>query len=151
MQWISFGGIKPNILIVLTVVYGLMRGDKTGLLVGLFCGLFIDIFFESFIGFNAIVYMYIGYFNGKLNQVFYKEDIKLPVVMIVLSDLVYGITYYVFMFLLRGRFDFSYYFGTIILPEMIYTIVASFVMYPVLLLIHNALERDKINRGMKFV
>ena len=59
-QSLSFGGIVPNLLIVLTASFGFMRGEKTGLLIGFFCGLLVDIFFGSTIGFYALVYMYIG-------------------------------------------------------------------------------------------
>lgn len=150
-QWISFGGIVPNILIILTATYGIMRGDKVGLIMGLCCGLLADIFFGSFIGLNAIIYMYIGYLNGKFHQVFYPEDIKLPIILFILSDLLYGISYYSIMFLLRGRFDFSYYFVKIILPETVYTIVVALFIYPLLLLIHKHLNKREINEGFKFV
>lgn len=128
-----------------------MRGDKVGLIMGLCCGLLADIFFGSFIGLNAIIYMYIGYLNGKFHQVFYPEDIKLPIILFILSDLLYGISYYSIMFLLRGRFDFSYYFVKIILPETVYTIVVALFIYPLLLLIHKHLNKREIKEGFKFV
>ena len=62
---LAFGGIVPNLLIVLTASFGFMRGEKNGLLIGFFSGLLVDIFFGSVIGFYALVYMYIGYANGK--------------------------------------------------------------------------------------
>ena len=150
-QWISFGGIVPNILIILTSTYAIMRGDKVGLIMGFFCGLLADVFFGSFLGLNAIIYMYIGYLSGKFHQVFYPEDIKLPLIIIIVSDFVYGISIYIFMFLLRGRFDFSYYFKNIILPELVYTILVSLIIYPILLFIHKKIEKKEDRRGMRFV
>ena len=44
-QALSFGGIVPNLMIVLTASYGFMRGKKAGLLTGFFSGLLCDIFF----------------------------------------------------------------------------------------------------------
>ena len=129
----------------------MMRGDKTGLIIGFFCGLLSDIFFGSFIGLNAILYMFTGYISGKFHQVFYPEDIKLPIILFVFSDLLYGISYYSIMFLLRGRFDFSFYFVHIILPETVYTIVAALFIYPLLLVIHKRLTRREISEGFKFV
>lgn len=150
-QWISFGGIVPNILIVLTSTYGFMRGDKTGLTLGLFSGLLVDIFFGSFIGFNALLYMYIGYLNGKFHKVFYEEDIKLPIILFICSDLLYGFLYYIIMFLLRGRFEFSFYFTNIILPELVYTILSSLLFYPLFLLLHKWLDKKDDRRGMRYV
>lgn len=150
-QWISFGGIVPNILIILTATYGIMRGDRVGLIMGFFCGLLSDVFFGTFIGLNAIIFMYIGYLNGKFHQVFYEDDVKLPLGLIFASDIIYGFAYYSIMFLLRSRFDFSFYFINIILPEVIYTIVATLVIYPLLLLIHKALTKDERKDGIRFV
>ena len=69
---ISFGGIVPNLMIVLTASFGFMRGEKSGLLFGFFCGLLADIFFGSFIGLYALIYMYIGYWSLIILQICYK-------------------------------------------------------------------------------
>lgn len=150
-QALSFGGIVPNLLIVLTASFGFMRGEKTGLLIGFFCGLLIDIFFGNSIGFYALVYMYIGYMNGKFSAIFYPQDIKLPIALILASDCFYGMICYVILFLLRSRFDFTYYFMNIILPEIVYTIVVTIFLYPLILWINTRLERGELRSGKKFV
>jgi len=137
---IAFGGIIPNLMIVLTASFGFMRGEKTGLLFGFFCGLLADIFFGNVIGLYAIIYMYIGYVNGKFNKIFYPDDIKLPLVLILVSDIAYGFLCYVILFLMRGRFHFTYYLLHIIFPEMVYTIVVTLIFYPFLLWINKRLE-----------
>lgn len=148
---LAFGGIVPNLLIVLTASFGFMRGEKTGLLIGFFCGLLVDIFFASVIGFYALLYMYIGYMNGKFCTIFYPQDIKLPIALILGSDFSYGIVCYVIMFLLRGRFDFGYYLVHIILPEIVYTIGVTLLLYPLILWINTSLERGEQRSGKKFV
>ena len=150
-QALSFGGIVPNLLIVLTASFGFMRGEKTGLLIGFFCGLLIDIFFGNSIGFYALVYMYIGYMNGKFSAIFYPQDIKLPIALILASACFYGMICYVILFLLRSRFDFTYYFMNIILPEIVYTIVVTIFLYPLILWINTRLERGELRSGKKFV
>ena len=42
---LSFGGIIPNLLIILTSSYGFMGGRKSGMATGFFSGLLLDIFF----------------------------------------------------------------------------------------------------------
>lgn len=139
---VNIGGVVPNLLIILTASIGFMEGEKYGMLTGLACGLFTDIFCSSFIGFYCLLFMYIGYTNGKLNLYFYPDDLKLPYGSIIVSDLIYGIASYVFLFLLRGRFEFGYYLGHIIFPELIATILISFLLYPVIVLIHKKLGTD---------
>lgn len=150
-RFLAFGGIVPNLMIVLTASFGFMRGEKTGLMIGFFCGILADIFFASVIGFYALLYMYIGYMNGKFATIFYPQDIKLPVALILCSDFTYGIICYVIMFLLRSRFDFVYYLLHIILPEIVYTIVVTLLLYPLILWINTRLERGELRRGKKFV
>ena len=148
---LAFGRIVPNLLIVLTSSFGFMRGEKSGLLIGFLGGLLTDIFFGGVIGFYAILYMYIGYINGKFTPIFYPEDIKLPITLILCSDFFYGIVCYVILFLLRGRFDFGYYMRNIILPEIVYTIVVTLFLYPIILWVNKKLEQAEKRSEKKFV
>lgn len=149
-QGISFGGIVPNLMIVLTAAFGFMRGEKEGLIIGFFCGLLYDVFFGNVIGFHALLLMYIGYLNGKFSGGFYPEDIKLPLALIIVSDLSYGLLCYVFLFLLRGKLEFPYYFLHVILPEAIYTTVVTILQYPLILLINVRLENREKRGVQKF-
>ena len=85
--------------------------------------------------------MYIGYMNGLFHNIFYPDDIKLPLIMITASDLLYSLVVYLLLFLLRSRFDFGYYFLNIILPELVYTIFVAVIFYPLLLLISDLFRR----------
>lgn len=150
-QSLAFGGIVPNLLIVLTSSLGFMRGEKEGLLIGFICGLLCDIFFSEVLGFHALVMMYIGYLNGKFSRIFYPEDIKLPMALIIVSDLSYGIICYILMFLVRGRLNFSYYLMNIIVPEVVYTTVVTLLLYPIILKINVRLETREKRSAQKFV
>lgn len=138
----SFGGIIPNLMIIVTSSYGFMRGKKDGLIVGFFSGLFMDIFFCDVIGYYALIYMYIGYFNGIFRRLFYPEDIKLPLVLIIGSDFLYNLVSYILGFLLKGRFQVGYYFLNICIPEIVYTVVVTCVLYPILLFVEKRLDRQ---------
>lgn len=132
---LSLGGITPNLMIILTVLFALLRGDMAGLIVGFFCGLLNDVFWGDVLGFYAMTLMYIGFLAGKFNRIYYAEDIKLPVAIVSVSTLTYGIVCYIILFLMRGRLEFGYYFTKIILPEMLYTVVITILIYPFILLV----------------
>lgn len=134
-------GVVPNILIILTACSGFMQGDRYGVFVGFFCGLLMDLFFFEIIGFYSLLYMYIGYMNGLFHNIFYPDDIKLPLIMITLSDLLYSVVVYVLLFLLRSRFDFGFYLLNVILPELVYTVFVAVIIYPLLLLITDLFRR----------
>lgn len=150
-QWLSFGLISPNLLLMVTFIFGFMRGRKSGVIIGFFCGILIDIMYSNVIGFNAILYMIVGYANGWFNKIFYDEDIALPLALLVGSDLVYNIMFYFFRFLLRGEFDFFYYLTHVMIPELIYTVLCTVFVYRFILRLNRKLERYERRRTGKFV
>ncbi len=139
-KWLSLANISPNLMIVITASCGFMKGKTEGLLVGFFSGLLIDIFYGDIIGFYALIYMVTGYVNGFFNTIFYDEDVKFPMILIAASELAFGLIVYVFRFLLRNRLDFVYYLIHIILPELLYTIVITIVLYRVILAISRFVD-----------
>lgn len=150
-QSLELGGIAPNLLIILTASAGFMRGEKHGLLTGFLCGVLCDIFSDGIWGIYAMIYMYIGFLNGKFSRLFYPEDIKLPLALILTSDFSYGMICYIFMFLIRGRLDFIYYLIHIILPEIVYTAVISVLLYPCILWIEKRSDRKRKRSNVNFV
>lgn len=135
--------ISPNLLIIVTASFGFMRGKKEGLLIGFFCGFLLDLFCGGTIGFYAMIYMYLGYLNGMFHKIFFPEDIKLPMILIMASDFACNLLIYFFQFLLRGRFAFAYYLVHIIIPEFVYTILVTVFLYFLLLTMNRKLEREE--------
>ena len=108
MDRISIGSITPNLLLILCVSMGLMRGRKVGLWTGFFSGLFVDLFYGSLFGFYALIYMYIGFISGYAFRSFYDDDLKVPLFLVAGTDLLYNLAVYGLQFLLRGRLGFSH-------------------------------------------
>lgn len=144
-QTLAIASISPNLLLVLTVSFGFMRGKREGLFVGFFCGLLIDIFYgyENTIGFYALLYMYIGFLNGFLYKVFYDDDIKVPMLLVGVSDVAYGLVVYGIQFLLRGRLDVFGYLYRIIVPEMVYTVLITVIFYRILFWLNRKLTETE--------
>ncbi|MDY6104957.1 MAG: rod shape-determining protein MreD [Acetatifactor sp.] len=148
---ISMGGVVPNIFIIIASTYGFMRDETEGLLAGFFCGILCDVFYGNILGFYALLYMMIGFINGKFSRIFYPEDIKLPMALITLSELSFSTVCYILLFLLNGRFNVLWYFMHLILPELIYTILVTLVLYPVILFVNQKLDAFERKRAQKFV
>ena len=100
---ISMGGVVPNIFIIIASTYGFMRDETEGLLAGFFCGILCDVFYGNILGFYALLYMMIGFINGKFSRIFYPEDIKLPMALITLSELSFSTVCYILLFLKLWR------------------------------------------------
>jgi rod shape-determining protein MreD len=141
-HYIQLADIMPNLLLILVAATAYMRGRMTGMMMGLFSGLLVDLMYGSYvIGLYALLYLIIGYFIGFTNKVYSRDDYTLPIIIIAISDFIYGFFYYVFEFLLRGRLNFLYYLRRFILPEIIYTVAISVFMYKLLHMINHRLYR----------
>lgn len=139
-QAIAIAGVVPNLLLIVTVSIGYIRGRKKGLACGLVCGLLVDLCFGEVIGLFGLLYMFIGYMNGYAHKIYFRDNYTMPVLLVAVSDLVYGFFYYVFLFLLRNRLNFFFYLRRIIIPELIYTVIVSIVLYKLLNIIYSKLE-----------
>lgn len=142
-HYIELAGVVPNLLLIVTMSFGLMRGRREGMLVGFFSGLLIDIFFGSVLGPYALIYMTMGYANGFFHRIYYVEDVLLPMLMITLNDFIFNVIIYLIYFLLRNRLNFGEYLLTVILPEMIYTIIITLFFYKLLVRINLRLKKSK--------
>ena len=148
---LELAGIKPNLLIIITASFGFMRGSREGMLVGFVSGLLADIQFGDMIGFYALIYLLVGFINGLFQRLYFDEDIKLPLFLISMSEFLYGIIVYFLTYLLRSDFNFLLYLNKIILPELIYTIVITLGLYPLILFINHKLEAEEKRSASKFV
>ena len=137
---VSLGGIVPNLILLITSIFGFMHGEKAGMITGFCLGLLFDVFYGDYIGLHALILTYIGFMNGKFFGIFYPEDIKLPIGLTLTSNFSYGILCYILSFLIRGRLNIGYYLLHVILPEMLYTLLATIIIYPIILIIYKAFE-----------
>lgn len=140
-QVIALADVVPNLLLVITVAAGYMRGREEGLLIGLICGLMVDLAYGDVIGICALIYMVIGYLNGILNMLFYRDVLTVPILLVAVSDFLYNFLYYIFEFLLRGRLNLFFYFRRIMIPELVYTVLVSVVLYIFLHAVNVYLEQ----------
>lgn len=147
---LQIASVSPNLIVVLVAAIGFMRGKKEGMIIGFISGLFVDLYFSPVLGLYSLLYMLIGYINGLFKNEFFPEDIKLPMLLIALSDFACNLFVYAILFVFRGKFEFFYYLINIIVPELVYTLVVSIVLYLVILKINQRLEAYEKRSASKF-
>lgn len=148
---LAFANIRPNLMIVVTASVGFMRGEKGGMEAGFLCGLFIDLFWGGVLGFYTLIYTVIGYMNGTFHRLFFDDDIKFPLVLIGISDLIYSFVGYLCLFMLQGKFIFSFFLGHVMLPELVYTILVTLILYQIILHVNRRLEAEEQRSASRFV
>lgn len=127
--FLKISGISPNLILVLVSVSGFMYGRQMGMFTGLLCGLLSDLLYGEVVGISILIFTVIGYLNGSINKLYLKDDYVLPIAAIAVSDILYGIMFYFCHFLLRGRLNLFFYFRSVMVPEMIYTVLTGIFIF----------------------
>ena len=134
-------GVAPNLLLILTMSFGIMRGRKEGMLTGFFSGIIYDAMYGIYLGPYAFLYMIIGYLNGKFHKKYLMEDISLPVMIIVVDQFVFDFAVYIITFLLRNRTNFGFFLLHQMIPRALYDILITVLVYRIFLRINRSLKR----------
>ncbi len=147
-QYIRIADISPNILVMIVVSFALLRGSKEGAMIGALGGLLYDITFSMTFWSATISYAVLGYLCGKLNPFCYRENFILP-----FSCTIFGSLFISFVnmlgFILRGKLAVGFYLRTIIIPELIYTMMLTLIVYQISYNINYFLEaREKKTRNI---
>lgn len=151
LQTFSIASVSPNLAVILTVSFALMRGKREGMFTGVFFGILMDIFYGPVLGFHTLILAYMGYLNGYCYRIFYDDDIKMPVLLIACSNFAYALIVYLFQFLFRGRISLLFYLKRIIIPEVIYTALITLIVYRLLLALNHKLEKAEQRSVGSFV
>ncbi|MCR5120481.1 MAG: rod shape-determining protein MreD [Lachnospiraceae bacterium] len=135
LRYLPTGRATIDLLLLITCIYGYMRGEYAGLITGMLCGLTLDIFYSGGLGLYTLIYVYTGYLNGLCNRFFEENDFKKPLALIFFSELAYLLLYFLLFYVFNNNFNFSDYAQKRMLPELLLTCVSAVVIYPLLLLL----------------
>ncbi|HDP36917.1 MAG TPA: rod shape-determining protein MreD [Candidatus Atribacteria bacterium] len=80
-------GLKPDLIMVVVVVFSLLKGEKEGTISGFTSGLLQDIFSTGLLGINALAKTVIGFSCGILKEKIFHEHILfiIPVITFIAS------------------------------------------------------------------
>jgi len=140
----------PNIMLIITFTFAVLRGRDEGLIVGVISGLLMDFGGGGLIGFYGLFYMFIGFVTGFLSQHINEDTPMVPMVLCVITEMLFHFYVFVFRYLLRGRLGFGVYFNNIMLAEIIITTVLSLFIYGILLFGNDKLEAYEQRSALKF-
>ena len=145
---IQIGGVTPDFMLIIIVSFALLRGSKEGMLIGTIAGLLYDVTFGMFIGQHTAAYILIGYVCGKFNKNFYRENFIMPFFCTLFSNLFMSCSA-MFIYVMRGKANLIFFLKALVIPEVIYTVTLSLVLYQLIYLLNEKLElREKRTRNI---
>lgn len=82
------GDIVPDLILIMVISYGLLRGPDEGLFFGLAAGLFLDLVAGGLIGVQTMSKSIAGFSAGLLEKTIFKDNLLVPVIAVFIGTLV---------------------------------------------------------------
>ena len=89
-------------------------------------------YFNGDFGFYILIYSLIGFANGTLNKSFFENSISLPMILSFVNGLAYNFYIYFTHFLIRRKFAIPYYVFNVMVPNILFTLIATVLIYKLL-------------------
>lgn len=123
---ITILGLKPDLLMIVVVVFSLMKGEKEGTISGFASGLLQDIFSIGLLGINALVKTVIGFTCGLLKEKIFHEHILflIPVITFIAS-LIQSILIFLLLRAFGIEYSLAWSLKQVALPEALYSSLLS--------------------------
>lgn len=138
--WFTISNIQPNLFVILVLFIGLFAGKKLGLILGIIFGFFLDAVIGRQMGISGIMLGIIGLIGEHLDKNFSKESRITIMLMIAGSTGIYEIGCYLFNIVALGINAEMLQFIRILVIEIIYNLLITIVIYPIIQRLGHALE-----------
>ena len=138
--WFSIAGVQPNLFVIFILFIGLFAGKKLGLILGVIFGLFLDIVIGRQISISCIMYCIIGIIGEYFDNNFSKESRITIMLMITGSTIIYEVACYIFNIISLSINVEIISFIKILLLEVIYNLIITIVIYPIMQRLGHILE-----------
>ena len=138
--WFTIANVKPNLFVIFILCIGLFAGKKLGLIFGIIFGFFIDVVIGRQIGISGIMLGLICLLGEYLDKNFSKESRITIMLMIAASTAIYEIGGYIFNMIALDINVEILQFVRILIIEVIYNLLITIVIYPLIQKIGHALE-----------
>mgnify|MGYP003940386201 CR=1 FL=1 len=131
---ILFPYVRPDLVLLLVVMWGLLGGPVQGGIVGALGGLVVDLFSGRFIGMGILTKGLVGVLVGWLEPRFFKDNLIVPVTFSVCATLGEQLLYWLLLSAFGWGPPFDYVLFRIIVPTVLFDAV---IAYPAFLLVRE--------------
>ena len=138
----TIAGISPNLFVIYILFIGLFANHILGISFGILTGLVLDLLYGRAIGISAVMFCIIAYLGAYFDKNFSKENKLTIMFMVAGATLIFELGAY-FLNSLILEFDRELmYFTKIVIIEIIYNIILSIILYPLIQKFGYSIERN---------
>ena len=131
-SWFTISGIMPNLFVIYILFIGLFSNSTMGIMHGLITGIILDFSIGTGIGINAISYGIIGLLAAIFDKNFSKDSRATIMFMVMGATFLFEIIVYILNFVIFGINVEIVNFVRILAVEIIYNLIISIIVYPLL-------------------
>ncbi|MEW6724790.1 MAG: rod shape-determining protein MreD [Bacillota bacterium] len=118
--FLSLGGVKPDLVVLLVTVLGVVFGSSFGLGAGIVSGLVADIFFGRYIGIHALSLGILGYLAGLAEHQVYREQSLVQVTTAMVATAFHQLVFMILLIAVGPRLPLGAAIGRTIIPVALY-------------------------------
>ena len=105
---VSFFGVAPNLILILTIVFSFLFNEKHGIIFGVPFGLLSDLSFSQVIGISALCYFLVALTIEGLKKSIYRDNVVSVIFISGFGTLLYNTLYWGISGIFGGNMDFVY-------------------------------------------
>lgn len=144
-RYLAVGGVKPDLVVICVIFFGLYFGGPKGFEAGLVAGFFQDVFVLDYFGINTFLYAATGLYAGTISRQFSRESgmVRCALVAVVCAlsmTLHYALAAVLSPYHALGLAD---YLGGIVIPGSLLTALFSAFVFPRLVRVFRVREREE--------
>jgi len=130
IQFLSLGGLVPNVIIILLMLVGLMRGPVPAQTLGFLWGLAWDSLSLDLFGTHALLFTILGYLSGQLSHKWNEAKVINQMVLTLFANSFFWVgTFVVYQVFAPGEFKFKVNYIMVVQP--LYTMLVAPLLFKV--------------------
>lgn len=90
---LMIAGVKPDLVLIIVILYAVFNGPQEGAMLGLFLGFLEDLFMAKYLGINALTKFSVGLIIGSFEKRIYKENFFVPTIALLFGSLIHGLLF----------------------------------------------------------
>lgn len=146
IQYIEIFNTRPNIVLVIVILYALIRGNHEGSIIGFLSGFIMDVISGKVFGLHSLLFMYICILVGTFNKRFFKDNYFVAILFVSVFTFLYQSVFYFLNFFIWGKTNVGFVYSNIIFPEVIYNSIIAIPIYAIVVKINKRIYGVSLGR-----